>query len=364
MLSRSDYSRVDRALHRLALARPGLQRGMAEIEDDMFRKELARVPVGGEVVVTALPRAGTTLLLGLLYATGEFASLTYRAMPFVLAPLLWQRISRPFQRQAVARERAHGDGMEVSFDSPEAFEEVLWLAHLRDRYVRDDHLLPLEPDDVDAEFVDAYRRFVRKCRSLGAAGGDPALAPRYLAKNNADVSRLALLGRLCPDVRIVVPFRHPLAHVGSLLRQHELFCARHDEDDFSRCYMEWLGHFEFGRVLRPFDYHGWLAGETLPPPEGPGFWLRYWTATYRQVLAQADPRVLCVDFDALLADGTPVLTRIADHLALRDPGLLVAGAQSLRSPTTRPAAADGCASADLDAAMAVHAQLQARAASG
>ena len=98
MRSRSDYSALDRALHRLALSRPGLQAGMAELEDDLFRKQLDQVPAGGEVFVTGLPRAGTTLLLDLLHGTGEFASLTYRQMPFVLAPLLWDRITRPFRR--------------------------------------------------------------------------------------------------------------------------------------------------------------------------------------------------------------------------------------------------------------------------
>jgi hypothetical protein len=361
MRSPSDYSALDRALHRLALARPGLQLGMAELEDDLFRKQLARVPDGGEVFVTGLPRAGTTLVLELLHATGEFASFTYRQMPFVLAPLLWNRIVGPFRRQATASERAHGDGMSVSYDSPEAFEEVIWLAHLRDAYVREDRLLPLTEEHLDDEFVAAFRSLVRKCRLLGWADLDDGPAPRYLAKNNANASRLPLLGRLCPDARVVLPFRHPLAHVGSLMKQHALFCARHDDDAFGRHYMQWLGHFEFGRVLRPFDYDGWLDTEDRSPDAGPGFWLHYWRATYQQALASADERVLFVDFDALLQDGRPTLERIASHLALRDPGALIDGADRLRAPTTRPPEVDAAAAADLEAALAIHEQLQQRA---
>jgi len=360
MRSRSDYSALDRALHRLALSRPGLQAGMAELEDDLFRKQLDRVPAGGEVFVTGLPRAGTTLLLDLLHGTGEFASLTYRQMPFVLAPLLWDRITRPFRRQATDRERAHGDGMTVSYDSPEAFEEVLWLAHLRDAYVRQDRLLPLPASDLDPEFVNAFGSLVRKCRLLGSGGQDPAAAPRYLSKNNANISRLPLLGRLCPDARVLVPFRHPLSHVGSLMKQHELFLARHAEDDFSRQYMQWLGHFEFGRALRPIDHGGWLATEERSPESGPGYWLRYWTATYTQAIAQADQSVLFVDFDALLADGRPALERIAAHLQLRDPQTLIEGAERLRAPTTRPPADSAALAADLDPALVLHTRLQER----
>ena len=58
----------------------------------------------------------------------EFETLTYRDMPFILAPLLWDKISRPLRKAGEKVERAHGDGMMVSFDSPEAFEEVVWLA--------------------------------------------------------------------------------------------------------------------------------------------------------------------------------------------------------------------------------------------
>ncbi len=386
MLSQSDYSFLDRALHRLALARPGLQVGMAEVETDLFRKALARVPIGGEVFVTGLPRSGTTILLNLLYSTGEFASFTYRHMPFILAPLLWDRLSRPFRRRAVNRERAHGDGMNVSFDSPEAFEEVLWLAHLRDAYVRADRLIPLEPSAANAEFKTAFRDAIRKCRLLAAGDGDPAAAPRYLSKNNANVSRLALLAELCPDCRILVPFRHPLSHVSSLMRQHALFHTRHDTDVFGQQYMAWLGHFEFGHNLRPIDFDGWLAGGLQPetghcpkrmsrsPDAAPlnygslsaageqGFWIRYWTAAYTYALAHAGERVRFVDFDALLTTGRASLAVIADHVGLGNPEALIAGAARLRAPTTRPLDVDACSSADLKAAIAVHQRLQAASA--
>lgn len=356
MSSRSDYSLIDRLLHEIAFAAPWLQIVMADLENDLFRKRLAGARKGGEVFVSGLPRAGTTLVLSLLHGTGEFASFTYRQMPFILAPLLWDRISGSFQKQAVSRERAHGDGMSVSFDSPEAFEEVVWLAHMRKRYVRPDRLLTLTGKDYSRGFAAAFRAAVAKCALLEEPrGGEPA---RYLSKNNANISRIGLLRRICPDARFVIPFRHPLAHVSSLMKQHEQFLDRHAHDRFARRYMRWLGHFDFGRNLRPIDFGDGIGGLAGPEAADPEFWIRYWTRAYSHLLEQDGPDLIFVDFEELLADGEAVLGRIAEHLGLRDPAALAAGAATLRSPTTRPYDRGICSAEALDAALDVHRRLQ------
>ena len=45
------------------------------------------------VFVSGLARSGTTILLNALYESDEFASLSYKDMPFVLAPNLWSKLS-------------------------------------------------------------------------------------------------------------------------------------------------------------------------------------------------------------------------------------------------------------------------------
>ena len=52
------------------------------------------------------------------------------------------RFAGRFNRAAgTTAERAHGDGVEVGLDSPEAFEEMLWMAFWPEHY-RENAILP------------------------------------------------------------------------------------------------------------------------------------------------------------------------------------------------------------------------------
>src|SRR3546814_6546092 len=98
------------------------------------------VIAGEHVFVTGLARAGTTVMLRHLHRSGAFRSLTYRDMPFVLAPNLWQRFSARWQERQEERLRAHGDRLMVNADSPEALEEVFWRIFTGREYIRRDGL--------------------------------------------------------------------------------------------------------------------------------------------------------------------------------------------------------------------------------
>ncbi len=122
----SSYSSLDRTLHQIAFNTYNAQISLANWEDRLFSKQLARCKNEKPVFITALPRAGTTLLLECCASSPEFAAHRYRDMPFVMIPCMWNRFSGTFQRQVAATERAHGDGMQISPDSPEALEETIW----------------------------------------------------------------------------------------------------------------------------------------------------------------------------------------------------------------------------------------------
>ena len=89
------------------------------------------------VFVAGLARSGTTILLNAIYQSSQFASLTYDDMPFILAPNFWKKIS-PRKSHGELKERAHGDGVKVTTDSPEAFEEVFWKTFTDSSIIRDE----------------------------------------------------------------------------------------------------------------------------------------------------------------------------------------------------------------------------------
>ncbi|HEY7640237.1 MAG TPA: sulfotransferase [Steroidobacteraceae bacterium] len=357
----SNYSFVDRALHYFAFGAPFVQKVLCELENDLFKSELEQVDSSDEVFVTGLPRAGTTLVLELLYRTGEFATLTYRDMPFILAPLLWDKISGPLRKAGEKVERAHGDGMLVSFESPEAFEEVVWLAFLRRSIVNERTLSPVARTAVTDEFAGALQGSVRKLLLRRARAPAGATRPRYLSKNNANISRVAVLSQLFPTAKILIVFREPAAQIASLMTQHRRFLAEHDADGFSKRYMEWIGHYEFGANFRPINFSGWLDGQPVPSVPDADFWLRYWNAAYGYALEQRTGNVLFVDFDKLLAQSDAVLGRLADALGLAEKTKLAAAGAALRAPTTTPVELDGCSVESRRAAQDIHAQLRSLA---
>lgn len=356
------YSAVDRALHHVAFTLPGVQRTLADLETDLYRRQLEAVVSRDEVFVTGVPRAGTTLVLELLYGTGEFASFTYRDMPFILSPLLWRRFSKSRQVPGKRAERAHGDGVEVSYDSPEAFEEVAWLALLGSHILREDTLAPVPRQAMTPEAAEGLQTLVRKLLLAAAPENGGRRPLRYLSKNNANLSRLRVIGALFPSARVLVVYRNPLAQVASLIGQHRRFLAEHAADAFSQRYMRWIGHFEFGANLRPIDFDGQYSRDGVPRDADTTFWLEYWTAAYRYALDKRGARVHFIDFDALLTEPGPSLERLGRIVGIRDAGRLKAAASTLRKPTVRPLEPENVPLPVLQAAQAVHRELQDAAA--
>lgn len=355
----SSYSRVERFLHYFAFSTPLVQRVLADLEGDLFKRELRSVASRDEVFVTGLPRSGTTLVLELLFSSGEFQTFTYRNMPFILAPLLWDRLSRSFQKKGTSVERAHGDGMEISFDSPEAFEEVIWLAYLKDKIVKESTLSPLTAESVSEEFGTAMRETIRKLLATSGTTAQPLPSLRYLSKNNANFSRIDALNRMFPSSTILVLFRTPSAHIGSLKSQHERFLVEHESDAFSRNYMKWIGHYEFGENFKPINFSGWLDKDKPPSRVDESFWLRYWIEAYSYVLKHKASNVHLIDFDKLLSDGAATLGQIADITGLSERTVFLEGAQKLRTPTTVPIESNACPQELWAAASEIHERLKA-----
>lgn len=170
---------------------------------------------GKHVFICGLARSGTTLLLRTIYGTGAFSSMTYRDMPMVLNPLLWSRISRHATKSMAPVERAHGDGVLVDYDSPEAFEEVFWRTSEGKSYILENALIPHEPT---VETIENFRIYIH---NILTAKSKPL--KRYLSKNNNNILRLKALRTAFPNAVCIIVFRDPLQQALSLLRQHNKF---------------------------------------------------------------------------------------------------------------------------------------------
>ena len=306
MLSLTNYSVSAKLLHHLALSTNFLGETTLDIELSIQGKNLTDNHERNHVFVAGLARAGTTLLMRLLYESGEFSSLTYRDMPFVLAPNLWARISGNSQKSMEAMERAHGDGILVDYDSPEAFEEVFWRVTSSAEYIAADMLRPMQGNE---DIIRQFRRYIDLilCRYQGN---------RYLSKNNNNTLRLPLVARAFPNAIILVPFRDPVQHAQSLLKQHRRFCEEQSKDKFVKRYMTWLGHHEFGQDHRPFQFdRNFDPDRTLINEID--YWLQNWVDAYQFVLNQARTgEVNCIFFSyERLCDYPEVILRKLQKLA-------------------------------------------------
>ena len=347
----NQYSLPNQWLHRLSFATTVAQVGLADIESRLFKKQLEPVVCERPVFVTALPRAGTTLLLNLLVGTGEFASHTYRDMPFVLCPMLWQRFASIFGTESIARERAHGDGVSVSLDSPEALEEIIWQPFWGGHYEQG-RIKPWKQGKNElfrAFFINHMRKIIALRSPEGSA--------RYASKNNMNIARLRALKNLAPDCVLIVPFREPLQHASSLLHQHRGFFQMHASDHFAQRYMSGTGHFDFGENLRPINFGNWLNDAQYPDAMTLGFWLEYWVATYSHVLNNHAETANLLSFEELVSQPKRTLERIEQTLKLTTPQALTRQASDLRAVTEHPVDISGVSGELLSEANDIHLSL-------
>ena len=250
----NSYSWLEQNLHKFALS----WQFMREVTFDFESTNLLSSSLSeNHIFITGLARAGTTILLNALYESNNFASLTYADMPFVLAPNLWSKIS--FKRgDTELKERAHGDGIKVSTESPEAFEEVFWKTFSDEEY---------------EELEDNFRVYVRNILYKYKK-------ERYLSKNNQNIKRVELISEIFTNSKILIPFREPIQHAYSLLNQHKKFIKDAKKDKFISKYMKWIGHTEFGPNYIPIYNQNLCFSNDLEI----NHWIEQWCFTYSAAL--------------------------------------------------------------------------------
>lgn len=326
---------------------PRWWRGLGRLETSQLEQRLTSLTVRKPIYVCGLARSGSTLLHEVICTSAGVATQRVKDYPLIFTPYWWRRVTVK-TRPTAPRPRAHDDGIQITRDSPDALEEMLWMAffpHCHDPSVS--QCMGREERHPDFEsFYDAHLR-----KLLLAEG-----AARYAAKNNYHIARLPYLQHLYADARFVIPVRDPASHIASLMRQHTRFRQGHQEHPRALAYMQRSGHFEFGLDRRPINLgdgervrriqQAWAAGEEVR-----GLAM-CWDMVYGYLanLLEADEAVrtaaLVVRFESLCADPATTLRAVFKHCELPDAESIVSRhAAAIRVPSYY---SSGFSAGDLD----------------
>ncbi len=274
----ANYSYWDQILHRQFLSESS---NLSNYFFQKLNKNSAHYNDASKVkhiFITGLARAGTTAVLNRIFACGDFGSILYKHMPFILSPKIASIMSK-FANSGNEQQKArlHGDGIMFNSNSPECLDEVFWIKSAGD-WFKSDTLSAYEPTISQLK---AYSYLLYKYSQFQNKD-------RMIIKNNNHHLRIISLANYFKDSKILVLFRDPLSHAKSLFDQHLNFLKIHNKDSFSLEYMNLIGHREFGRNFAPFVYNTQNGKFHLNYNENKlNFWLAQWIATYTWILKVA-----------------------------------------------------------------------------
>ena len=244
-----NYSKIQKFLHDLVLGNKFINKSVFELEKIIYLKK-KEIKNESHVFITGLPRSGTTSLLKFLYSSENYASLTYRHMPFILSP----NFSKLFQRKNILiKERLHGDGITYDINTPEALDEVFF--NNNDEFIKDELV-----NYIELILISENKE-------------------KYLSKNNLNFKRINLINSILPYSKFLIPIREPLQHANSLLNQHHNFIRLQQKDDFIRRYMNYVGHNEFG-----LNHKSWNNPINYQDLNNINYWLEQWCIFYENIL--------------------------------------------------------------------------------
>ena len=279
-----DYGLCAQFLHRIALGNELIPKLTFFIEKKIFKKNILNHNQK-HVFICGLARSGTTFLMHQIYNTGKFQSLSYRDMPFVLAPNISRFLN--FSKTSELKERSHGDGIMINNQTPEALEEVFWKTFNQNNYLFAHGLCNYLPsDDIISMFRDYVALILRK-----------DYPTRYISKNNNNILRIPALRKAFPSAYIIIPYREPIQHAYSLLRMHKRFIKINKQKKFTREYMDFLAHHEFGINHRTFIFSGvksnYLDSMKLD------YWIDLWIRTYGFLNNLSEENLFFVSYEDL-----------------------------------------------------------------
>jgi len=294
--------------------------GLGNIESRMLARSLATQAVDRPVYICGLPRAGTTITLQMLSEHPDVATHKYADFLMPYMPWVWNKVFPMIPVNAMKEPvaRIHRDRIQVTRDSAEMGEEILW-----------EHFFPFIHDEKNYSVLDSstsnrnFERFYSEHLRKLAIVRD---RNRYVSKAIMCVVRMQYLRKMFPDARFLLYIRNPFDHVASIIKQDRIWKEIEESDPRQIEIIELTGHHEFGpnmmmanvgrpeelhEIRRLFDEGKWAISRA-----------RYWAYVYGFVAQQlqADPglaRAVClVRYEDLCSDSGATIDRILAHTGL------------------------------------------------
>lgn len=293
---------------------------LGNLETKMLARRLARQSVDRPVYICGLPRAGTTITLQMLSEHPDVVTHKYADFLMPYMPWIWNQVFPRIPVNAMRKPvpRIHRDRIEVTRDSAEMGEEILW-----------EHFFPDIHDETDYSVLGATTSnpafehfYVDHLKKLELVRG----RNRYVSKAIMCVVRMQYLRRIFPDARFLLYVRNPIDHVASMIKQDRIWAEIESSDPRQIEIIELTGHHEFGphqvmanvgnpdelrEIRRMFDAGQWGLSRA-----------RYWAYVYGFVAKQLqdDPQlreqVCIVRYEDLCSESLPTIDRILEHTGL------------------------------------------------
>jgi len=211
---------------------------LSRMETLLSRNDINALTVDRPIYIVGLARAGTTIILEMLYKHPFLASHKYRHFLMPFFPHRFSRIVDQSLFFTKPRERVHKDGIMVTRESPEAVEEIFWQDFFNNNH-NEEISSVMSGTMSNTNFEQFYRNHIRKLIINQRCS-------RYLAKNNYNITRLGYLHRMFPDVKFLLIIRNPVNQIASLIKQTRLFVNMEKNNPLLADWHRLTGHSEFG----------------------------------------------------------------------------------------------------------------------
>ena len=295
-----------------------LYKSIGDLESWFLKSDLSEIKIKQPIYITSLARSGTTIVTEMLSQSDNVCSHTYGDFPGIFTPY-WNNWLRQKQRflSGGKVERTHGDRIMINNDSPDAFEEVIWMYFFPQLHNT------INTDKIELtknkKFVSFYQDNIKKHLLVKNK-------TRYIAKANYNISRIEIILEIFPDAKFIIPVRHPINHIASLVKQHNIYLKAAAANPKIDGQLAASGHFEFGNIrqiinMNDSDYFNKVTELWKSKQEIKG-WAHYWNGLYqaanqlKQKSSQLNNAIMFIKYEDLCNQSEQTIDDIIHHCQL------------------------------------------------